>query len=174
MDDLACPKCRSSLYTSSTKGFSCLACGYNEAHERTFATRHSAPIPPSPEWVKNKKQELHKQHELQQELEREQDEFKSNWQSFRCDWKTAFVQETGLPLSLEQRRVLNRGFVFAKELHACYDQRGKSYYLKAAEKLLQIMMNRAEGARKMDLLYALEKQVLGRSKPKSDSLDFLD
>lgn len=119
MDNIACPACRSNLYTQNQRGYICMACGFEEVIVREQFRPHY----PQPEW-RDSEMEHWRQRRIyeQSEVQRE---------SLPALKTPAEYMFTG-----EQRRLLNESFLRAKNFFNRYGATHDREDLASAEKLL--------------------------------------
>lgn len=141
MDGIACPDCRSNLYTQDRSGYVCMDCGYQERIERDV-------FPPA--FLPTERQGDPRQDWLET----------WSWRRSKALWaKVAPKRPSRKPLTEEQRRLLNKEFMQAKKRLACYETTHNPNDLAAAEKLIESCLRHASAAKRPAKLRELHEAI---------------
>ena len=148
MNDLSCPKCRSSLYSQTSYGFVCSACGYKERVSR-WAYRPSDldALPHVP---------------THQDYSRERRET-YDWKQTKRVWKhvrpVPHKSENLQPHDFEGRRELNQAYIRVREHLDAYRRTGCKDDLTAARRFMNLCLRNAHLARNSELIEELRREI---------------
>lgn len=143
MDDISCPNCCSNLYTQNQRGYVCIACGYKESIEREqFQVYYPRP---QTEWQGSELKQWREQ------LEWERTEAKK--EQAQC------LEANKYRFSQEQRRILNKNYLRAKDFLARYSSDHNKRDLASAEQLAHDCLRYASFAKQVELLHELRDAI---------------
>lgn len=145
MDDLACPRCRSNLYSPSHDGWSCLDCGYKQ---RTRG-------PDAPKVPRGKKTESRFSRMRTWSETRDWKQSKAMWQAVERA-RPAAVEQRSKPrrpsgvspaYSTTRRTELNELFKKARAHFEAYRKGGRVADFERARELMDVCLSHADAAR---------------------------
>lgn len=166
MDTVSCPRCRSSLYSPSHNGWSCLDCGYKQ---RTRGA--DTPKVPQGEKTESRFSRIRAWNET-----RDWKQSKAMWRAIRparapssarpeVPRKPKTLKPKPLPAELNltysqaKRAELNETFKKAQRYLEAYKRRGNAADLTCAKELADICLAHAHGARTFKPLHELNEAI---------------